>query len=102
MLNRNSFARCSLLALGAAVALTLAACASSSSLRVAQSAETAQNYDLAVAEYTKLLRENPNSKEARMGLERAKLRASQDHFTRAPASDLPRHRPRAWMAPGGP
>jgi general secretion pathway protein D len=83
VLNRNSFARCSLLALGAAVALTLAACASSSSLRVAQSAETAQNYDLAVAEYTKLLRENPNSKEARMGLERAKLRASQDHFTRA-------------------
>ena len=71
MLNRNSFARCSLLALGAALALTLAACASSSSLRVAQNAETAQNYDLAVAEYTKLLRENPNSKEARMGLERA-------------------------------
>jgi general secretion pathway protein D len=50
---------------------------------VARNAEAAQNYDLAVAEYTKLLRENPDSREARQGLERAKLRASQDHFTRA-------------------
>ena len=58
-------------------------CASTGSLRVARNAETAQNYDLAVAEYTKLLRENPNNREARLGLERAKLRASQDHFTKA-------------------
>src|SRR5688572_29475769 len=63
---------------------TLVSCASSSgSLRVARNAEAAQNYDLAVAEYTKLLRDNPDSREARLGLERAKLRASQDHFTRA-------------------
>jgi general secretion pathway protein D len=52
-------------------------------LRVARSAEAAQNYDLAVAEYTKLLGDNPNSREARLGLERAKLRASQDHFSTA-------------------
>jgi general secretion pathway protein D len=50
---------------------------------VARNAEAAQNYDLAVAEYTKLLRDNPDSREARLGLERSKLRASQDHFTRA-------------------
>ena len=31
----------------------------------------------------KVLRENPDSRDARQGLERAKLRASQDHFTRA-------------------
>ena len=65
------------------LAVTLVSCASSGSIRTARNAETAQNYDLAVAEYTKLLRENPDSREARLGLERAKLRASQDHFTRA-------------------
>ena len=53
------------------------------SLKVARNAEMSQNYDIAVAEYTKLLRANPNSREAKQGLERAKLRASQDHFTTA-------------------
>src|SRR5688572_31120980 len=67
-----------------ALVAVLVSCASSGgSLRVARNAETSQNYDLAVAEYTKVLRENPDSREARQGLERAKLRASQDHFTRA-------------------
>lgn len=66
------------------VVVTLAACASSGgSLKVARDAETAQNYDLAVAEYTKLARANPEDRTARMGLERAKLRASQDHFAKA-------------------
>jgi general secretion pathway protein D len=50
---------------------------------MARNAETNQNYDLAVVEYTKALRANPDNREARLGLERAKLRASQDHFTRA-------------------
>jgi general secretion pathway protein D len=81
--NRNKSASFSRVALTATLILTLVSCASSGSLRLAQNAETAQNYDLAVAEYTKLLRENPESKEARIGLERAKLRASQDHFTKA-------------------
>ena len=82
---RNNLASPSLaLALAAMlVAATLVSCASTGSLRVARNAEIAQNYDLAVAEYTKLLRENPDNRDARMGLERAKLRASQDHFTRA-------------------
>jgi general secretion pathway protein D len=72
------------LALSAALVATLAACASTSgSIRLARNAEMAQNYDLAVVEYTKLLRRNPDDREARLGLERAKLRASQDHFTRA-------------------
>ena len=70
-------------AVGAVLMATLVSCASSGSIRVARNAEAAQNYDLAVAEYTKLLRDNPDSREARLGLERAKLRASQDHFTRA-------------------
>jgi general secretion pathway protein D len=79
----NRFARCSRVALAAALLATAVSCASSGSIRVARNAESSQNYDLAVAEYTKLLRDNPDSKEARLGLERAKLRASQDHFTRA-------------------
>ena len=68
----------------AALIASLTGCASSSgSLRVARDAESAQNYDIAVAEYTKLVRKDPNNRDARTGLERAKLRASQDHFTRA-------------------
>ena len=79
----SSLARSSRLALAALIATTMVACASSGSIRVARNAEALQNYDIAVAEYTKILRENPDSREARQGLERAKLRASQDHFTKA-------------------
>lgn len=70
-------------ALAALVITTMVSCASTGSLRVAHDAEASQNYDVAVAEYTKLLRDNPNSREARQGLERTKLRAAQDHFSRA-------------------
>jgi general secretion pathway protein D len=81
---RNKLSSLSRIALAAALVATLTSCASSAgSLRVARDAEATQNYDIAVAEYTKLLRENPNNRDARMGLERAKLRASQDHFTKA-------------------
>lgn len=67
-----------------AAVVTMAACASAGgSFKVARDAETSQNYDLAVAEYTKLVRTNPDDRNARAGLERAKLRASQDHFARA-------------------
>jgi general secretion pathway protein D len=69
----------------AAVVVTLGACASSSkgSMKVAGDAEATQNYDVAVAEYTKLVRAKPTDRNAQQGLERSKLRASQDHFTRA-------------------
>ena len=43
----------------------------------------ALGYDVAVAEYTKLVRAKPTDRNAQQGLERSKLRASQDHFTRA-------------------
>jgi general secretion pathway protein D len=81
----SSIARSSRAALAALVAVTLVSCASSSggSLKVAMDAEMSQNYDIAVAEYTKILRAKPDSRDARQGLERAKMRASQDHFTRA-------------------
>jgi general secretion pathway protein D len=60
-----------------------AGCAASAALRNGRDAELRQNYDLAVVEFTKALRLKPDSSEARAGLERAKLRASQEHFSRA-------------------
>ena len=66
-----------------AIALLIATgCATSSSMRRGHQAELAQDYDRAVVEYTKLARANPASNDARLALERAKLRASQEHAVR--------------------
>ena len=59
-----------------------AACATSSALQRAQDAEHIQDYDLAVVEYSKILKTKPGDVSARVGLERAKLRASTEHFQR--------------------
>jgi len=59
-----------------------AACAASSALRRGRDAEHRQDYDLAVVEYTKALRLRPNDLDARLALDRSKVRASQDHFNR--------------------
>ena len=64
------------------LALFLAGCATTASLRSGERAELAQDYDRAVVEYTRALQENPDDRAARQGLERSKLRAAQDHFTR--------------------
>jgi len=74
--------------LAVAVAVCLAAvlasaCASSTALRHARTAEIAQDYDRAVVEYTKAVRLNPNDANARTGLDRAKLRAAEIHFQHA-------------------
>jgi general secretion pathway protein D len=58
-------------------------CASASSMSLGRTAEQAQDYDRAVVEYTKVVRANPNNQDARAALERAKLRAAQDHTARA-------------------
>jgi len=79
----SPIARSSRLTLAALLAVTVVACASSGSLRVAHDAEMTQNYDMAVAEYNKVLVRDPGNRQALGGLERAKLRASQDHFTKA-------------------
>ena len=49
----------------------------------AEQAETLQDYDRAVAEYTAVLKKHPNNQTARLSLERARLRAAQDHYARA-------------------
>ncbi len=61
----------------------LAGCATTGALKEARRAEDRLDYDRAVIEYTRALQLDPNSVTARTGLQRAKLRASQDHFTRA-------------------
>jgi general secretion pathway protein D len=63
--------------------LLLASCASSGALQTAQLAEQQQDYDLAVAEYMKAARAKPDDRAIRLSLDRAKLRASQEHVNRA-------------------
>jgi general secretion pathway protein D len=74
--------RCALLVLPLLLAAA-AGCASSNGMHLAHEAEKAQDYDHAVIEYTKVVRADPGNREARASLERAKLRAAQDHITRA-------------------
>jgi general secretion pathway protein D len=64
------------------VCVAAAACAASGALRRGLAAERRQDYDLAVVEYTKAIRLRPDDSNARQGLERARLRASLDHFTK--------------------
>ena len=71
------------LALALAVTGTLAGCATASALRDGRAAEQLGDHDRAVAEYTRALESDPDSREARQALSRARLRAAQDHFTSA-------------------
>jgi general secretion pathway protein D len=71
--------------IAAVLALTtaLAGCATTASYRSGERAEQTQDYDRAVAEYTAALKKHPNDRTTQLALDRAKLRASQDHFARA-------------------
>ena len=64
------------------LSLAVASCATSSAMRAGQTASQLQDYDRAIVEYSKVLREDPGNKEARQGLEIAKVRSSQEHFSR--------------------
>ena len=66
----------------ALLCLFAAGCAASTAVRHGREAEHQHDYDRAVVEYTKALRLRPDDADARLGLDRAKLRASDDHFTR--------------------
>ncbi|ODS56099.1 MAG: hypothetical protein ABS36_06655 [Acidobacteria bacterium SCN 69-37] len=61
------------------VAVAAWGCASSG-LNQARAADQMQDHDLAVARYTRVVREHPDNIEARQGLERARLRAADAHF----------------------
>ncbi len=60
-----------------------AACATSNAFRAGERAEQASDYDRAVVEYNNALRANPDDLNARLALNRAKLRAAQEHAARA-------------------
>ena len=75
--------RSSAAALVCLVVATLSGCATSAAMRAAQIAEGQQDFDRAVVEYTKVLRERPNNRTVQASLEQAKIRAAQDHFARA-------------------
>src|SRR6187200_2391528 len=57
-------------------------CAATGALTRGRDAERRQDFDIAVVEYAKAVRLRPNDTTARLSLERAKLRASQEHFIR--------------------
>src|SRR5262245_2045589 len=71
-----------LLCLGIVVIL-ISGCAAATASKRARAAEQQQDYDRAIVEYTKALRLHPDDTNARVGLERAKLRAAELHFGRA-------------------
>ena len=70
------------LLLVSALVLAVSACATSRAMRAGQNAEHLEEYDRAIVEYTKVLRAHPENRTVRQALERVKLRASLDHFTR--------------------
>jgi general secretion pathway protein D len=57
-------------------------CAASAALTRGREFERRQEYDAAVAEYAQAVRMKPSDTEARLALDRSKLRASLDHFNR--------------------
>ena len=70
------------LSLCLALALVAAACATASPYRLGERAERAQDFDRAVVEYTKAVRSRPDDRTARLALDRARMRASQEHYFR--------------------
>jgi type II secretory pathway component GspD/PulD (secretin) len=66
----------------ACLAVTLAVGGCAPSLKQARTADELRDFDLAVAEYTRVLKADPDNREARLGLERARLRAAEAHLAR--------------------
>ncbi|HXU80514.1 MAG TPA: secretin N-terminal domain-containing protein, partial [Polyangia bacterium] len=61
------------------LALALAGCATSAAYRAGQRAERREEFDRAVLEYSKAAQASPDNMEYKRALERARLRASQEH-----------------------
>ena len=65
-----------------AAALVVSGCATTAPYHLGQTAERSQDYDRAVVEYTKAVRANPDDRNAKLALDRVRLRASQEHYFR--------------------
>jgi len=61
------------------LALALAGCATSAAFRAGERAERRRDYDRAVLEYSRALRNHPDNLDYQLSLRRARLRASQEH-----------------------
>ena len=81
-LRRAEASRLRTSALWLALTCLASGCATTSALHEGQRAERAQDYDRAVVEYTKAVREKPDDHTARLALDRARLRAAEEHFFR--------------------
>src|SRR5262249_49436330 len=64
-------------------AVSLSACATSGAFRAGEQAERRQDYDRAVLEYSRAVKQDPDNLTYRKGLERAKLRAAEAHTVTA-------------------
>ena len=62
--------------------VSLGGCATGRALNQARQADELRDYDVAIAQYAKVVRLHPNDQAARLGLERAKLRGSDAHLAR--------------------
>ena len=62
-----------------ALAIAAAACATSGAFRAGERAERREDYTTAVREYSRALKNSPNNLTYRKSLERARLRASDEH-----------------------
>jgi len=67
------------------ISLMLLSCASYNAYQKAQTAETAKDWDTAVLEYERALDVNPESRQFKAGLERARREASRAHFEKGKA-----------------
>jgi general secretion pathway protein D len=76
----NATSRLFLLPLALSVAI--AGCATGKAMRAGRDADIVKDYDRAVVEYSKVLRADPDNREARKALELSKIRSSLDHFSR--------------------
>src|SRR5215510_4533083 len=65
-----------------ALSVAVAGCATSKAMRAGRDADLVKDYDRAIVEYTKVLRADPDNREARKALELSKIRSSLDHFSR--------------------
>ncbi len=62
-------------------AVALQGCAAQSAQRAGRQAERLEDYDRAVLEYNRALRQKPEDMDVRAALERVKMRAAQQHFS---------------------
>lgn len=63
-------------------AALMSACAASAALRSGRQAERLRDYDRAIVEYTKAVRARPDDKDARLALDRVRLLAAHEHYSR--------------------